>query len=175
MIEKNAILLHKCFKLIHFVAMGLDMSIIACILPDASLEEQTRLAFQDRHTDIRMEVGLMEEGIRQAAKLADDAVSEGGGIAILASMHEPATPYLIKALAHSDAGVRRRAMYCLRFAGESEEAPYLLPASDLRRAALAVAKLLVDPVTEVRLEAARCVGVNLVLARRPQKADRKNR
>jgi PAS domain S-box-containing protein len=32
--------------------------------------EQTRLAFQDKHSDIRIEVGLMEEGILQAAKLA---------------------------------------------------------------------------------------------------------
>jgi PAS domain S-box-containing protein len=48
------------------------MSIIACILPDSSLEEYTRLAFQDRHKDIRIEVGLLEEGIRQAAKLAEE-------------------------------------------------------------------------------------------------------
>ena len=48
------------------------MSIIACILPDASLEEQARLAFQDRHNDIRIEVGLMKEGIRQAEKLAEE-------------------------------------------------------------------------------------------------------
>jgi PAS domain S-box-containing protein len=48
------------------------MSIIACILPDSSLEDQARLAFQDRHSDIRIEVGLMEEGIRQAEKLSEE-------------------------------------------------------------------------------------------------------
>ncbi len=48
------------------------MSIIACILPASSLEDQARLAFQDRHDDIRIEVGLMEEGIRQAEKLAGE-------------------------------------------------------------------------------------------------------
>jgi PAS domain S-box-containing protein len=48
------------------------MSIIACILPDISLEEQARLAFQDRHNDIRIEVGLMKEGIKQAEKLAEE-------------------------------------------------------------------------------------------------------
>ncbi len=45
---------------------------IACILPDASLIEQTRLAFQDRYDDIRIEVGLMEDGIQRAAKLAEE-------------------------------------------------------------------------------------------------------
>jgi transcriptional regulator with PAS, ATPase and Fis domain len=48
------------------------MSIIACISPDSSLAEQTRLAFQDKHSDIRIEVGLMEEAIEQAAKLAKE-------------------------------------------------------------------------------------------------------
>ena len=48
------------------------MSIIACILPDIYLEEQARLAFQDRHNDIRIEVGLMKEGIKQAEKLAEE-------------------------------------------------------------------------------------------------------
>ena len=48
------------------------MSIIACILPDSSLMDQTRLAFQDDHADIRIEVGLMEDGIRQAEKLAEE-------------------------------------------------------------------------------------------------------
>jgi PAS domain S-box-containing protein len=48
------------------------MSIIAFILPDSSLIEQTQLVLQDCHTDIRIEVGLMEEGIRQAAKLAEE-------------------------------------------------------------------------------------------------------
>jgi PAS domain S-box-containing protein len=48
------------------------MSIIACILPDSSLEDQARLAFQNRHSDIRIEVGLMEEGIRQAEKLSEE-------------------------------------------------------------------------------------------------------
>jgi len=47
------------------------MSIVACILPDSSLMEQTRLAFQDGHDDIRLEVGLMQEGIWQAEKLAE--------------------------------------------------------------------------------------------------------
>jgi len=46
------------------------MSIIACILPDSSLMEQTRLAFQSGHDDIRLEVGLMTEAIWQAEKLA---------------------------------------------------------------------------------------------------------
>ncbi len=48
------------------------MSIIACILPDTSLREQTRLAFQGEHQDIRIEIGLMEEGVRQAAKLVKE-------------------------------------------------------------------------------------------------------
>ena len=48
------------------------MSIIAFILPDSSLIEQTQLAFKDNHTDIRIEVGLMEEGIKQAVKLAEE-------------------------------------------------------------------------------------------------------
>jgi PAS domain S-box-containing protein len=48
------------------------MSIIACISPDSSLAEQTRLAFQDKHSDIRIEIGLMENGIQQAAKLAKE-------------------------------------------------------------------------------------------------------
>lgn len=48
------------------------MSIIACVLPDASLIEPTRLAFQNRHDDIRITVGLMEKGISQAAKLAQE-------------------------------------------------------------------------------------------------------
>jgi PAS domain S-box-containing protein len=48
------------------------MSIIACILPDASLMQQARLAFQARARDIRIEVGLMEEGVSQAAKLAEE-------------------------------------------------------------------------------------------------------
>ncbi|MEE4254307.1 MAG: sigma 54-interacting transcriptional regulator [Desulfuromusa sp.] len=48
------------------------MSIIACVLPDSSLIEQTRLAFQNNHSDIRIEVGLMEEGVKQAGKLAED-------------------------------------------------------------------------------------------------------
>jgi PAS domain S-box-containing protein len=34
--------------------------------------EQTRLAFQDKHSDIRIEVGLMEGGIQQAARLAEE-------------------------------------------------------------------------------------------------------
>jgi len=33
--------------------------------------EQTRVAFQSGHDDIRLEVGLMQEGIRQAEKLAE--------------------------------------------------------------------------------------------------------
>ena len=48
------------------------MSIIACILPDPSLREQTFLAFQDKHKDIRIEVGLMDKGVEQAAKLAEE-------------------------------------------------------------------------------------------------------
>lgn len=48
------------------------MSLIACILPDSSLLEQTRLAFRSGYSDIRLEVGLMEEGILQAQKLAED-------------------------------------------------------------------------------------------------------
>ena len=48
------------------------MSTIACVLPDASLMEQTNIAFQDKHTDIRIEVGLLEEGVRTAEKLAEE-------------------------------------------------------------------------------------------------------
>lgn len=48
------------------------MSIIACIMPDQSLKEQARLAFHDKHEDIRIEVGLMEEGVQQAARLAEE-------------------------------------------------------------------------------------------------------
>ena len=48
------------------------MSIIACILPDSSLEEQVRSAFEAIHADIRIEIGLMEEGIRQAASLEEE-------------------------------------------------------------------------------------------------------
>jgi transcriptional regulator with PAS, ATPase and Fis domain len=43
---------------------------IALIIPDPSLKDQARLALQDKHEDIRIEVGLMEEGSRQATKLA---------------------------------------------------------------------------------------------------------
>ena len=50
------------------------MSIIACILPDAYLKEQTCLAFQVKHQGIRIEIGLMEEGVRQAARLAKEGV-----------------------------------------------------------------------------------------------------
>ncbi len=50
----------------------LYMSIIACILPDISLKEQTCLAFQDKYQDIRIEIGLMEEGVKQAAKLVKE-------------------------------------------------------------------------------------------------------
>ena len=50
------------------------MSIIACVLPDSSLVEQARLAFRGRHEDIRIEVGLMEAGIKQAAKLAEEGI-----------------------------------------------------------------------------------------------------
>jgi transcriptional regulator with PAS, ATPase and Fis domain len=46
------------------------MSIIACILPDSSLKEQTILAFQDNHSDIPIDVGLMEEAIEKATRLA---------------------------------------------------------------------------------------------------------
>ncbi|MFV0439406.1 MAG: sigma 54-interacting transcriptional regulator [Desulfopila sp.] len=48
------------------------MTKIACILPSVSLREQTRLAFQDRHQDIRIVIGLMEEGAHQAAKLFNE-------------------------------------------------------------------------------------------------------
>lgn len=48
------------------------MSIIACVLPDPSLIEQTRLAFHNSHVDIRIEVGLLEEGIKQAEKMAEE-------------------------------------------------------------------------------------------------------
>ena len=46
------------------------MSMIGCILPDKSLVEQARLAFDITNTDIRIEIGLMEEGVKQAAVLA---------------------------------------------------------------------------------------------------------
>lgn len=45
---------------------------IACILPDSSLVEQTHLTFQHGHGDIRIEVGLMEDGVKRAAKLAEE-------------------------------------------------------------------------------------------------------
>lgn len=48
------------------------MPVIACILPDPSLMEQARLAFHSGHDDIRLEVGLMEKGILQAKKLAEE-------------------------------------------------------------------------------------------------------
>ena len=35
-------------------------------------KEQTHIAFQDKHNAIRNEVSLMEEGIKQAAKLAKE-------------------------------------------------------------------------------------------------------
>ncbi|SHO53079.1 sigma 54-interacting transcriptional regulator [Desulfopila aestuarii] len=50
------------------------MSIIGCILPDTSLEEQTRRAFEAKHQDIRIEIGLMNEGVSQAAKLFQEGV-----------------------------------------------------------------------------------------------------
>ena len=46
------------------------MSMIGCILPDKSLVEHARLAFGITHTDIRIEIGLMDEGVKQAAVLA---------------------------------------------------------------------------------------------------------
>lgn len=48
------------------------MPLIACILPDSSLVEQTRFTFLNGHDDIRIEVGLMEEGVQQATKLAEE-------------------------------------------------------------------------------------------------------
>lgn len=45
---------------------------IACILPDSALMEQTRLAFRSGYEDIRLEVGLMKKGIDQAEKLAEE-------------------------------------------------------------------------------------------------------
>lgn len=48
------------------------MSIVACILQDPSLKEQTRLAFQNGHDNIHIDVGLMEEGIKRAEELAED-------------------------------------------------------------------------------------------------------
>jgi transcriptional regulator with PAS, ATPase and Fis domain len=41
-------------------------------MPDPSLKEQARLALHNKHDDIRIEVGLMEEGIKQAEKLAEE-------------------------------------------------------------------------------------------------------
>ena len=48
------------------------MSLIACVLPDSSLEEQALLAFQDLDGDIRIEFGLMEKGAKKAATLAEE-------------------------------------------------------------------------------------------------------
>ncbi len=48
------------------------MSMIACILPDPSLVEQAHQTFQHGHNDIQIEVGLMEDGVKQAAKLAEE-------------------------------------------------------------------------------------------------------
>ncbi|THB79162.1 MAG: PAS domain S-box protein, partial [Desulfobacteraceae bacterium] len=45
---------------------------IACILTDASLIDQTRHAFGDEHQDIRLEVGLMEQGVVKAAELFEN-------------------------------------------------------------------------------------------------------
>ncbi|MBM9603899.1 sigma-54-dependent Fis family transcriptional regulator [Desulfopila inferna] len=64
------------------------MPIIACILPDPYLMDQTRLAFHGEHDDIRLEVGLMKKGILQAEKLA----GEGFEVFISRGM----TAYLIK-------------------------------------------------------------------------------
>lgn len=50
------------------------MSIFACILPDTLLKEQTDIAFQGKHQDIRIEIGLLEEGVSQAMKLAAEGV-----------------------------------------------------------------------------------------------------
>jgi len=44
---------------------------IACILPDPSLVAQTQLAIRDLQPDIRIEIGLMEEGVYQATRLMD--------------------------------------------------------------------------------------------------------
>ena len=74
LIESCDKLLHNRFTMIHKVATGVPMSLIACILPDSSLMEQTRLAFQAHHEDIRIEVGLMEGGVRQAKQLAKEGV-----------------------------------------------------------------------------------------------------
>ena len=47
------------------------MTMIACILPDASLEEQAHVAFKGRKDAIHIEIGLMETGIKKAAELAE--------------------------------------------------------------------------------------------------------
>lgn len=45
---------------------------IACILPDPSLEEQTRLAIRDLQPEILITIGLMEEGVYRATKLIEE-------------------------------------------------------------------------------------------------------
>ncbi len=47
------------------------MTMIACILPDASLKEQAHVAFKGRKDAIHIEIGLMETGIKKAAELAE--------------------------------------------------------------------------------------------------------
>jgi len=68
------------------------MTKIACILTDPSLIEQTQLAFKDGNEDIHIEVGLMEEGVRTASKLAKEgfgAIISRGRTAFLIRKENP--------------------------------------------------------------------------------------
>lgn len=48
------------------------MSLIACIITDLSLKKQTSVVFQEKYSDIRIELGLMQDGVSQAAELATE-------------------------------------------------------------------------------------------------------
>ena len=70
------------------------MSKIACVLPDPSLEEQTLLAFQDKYKDIRIEIGLMEKGAKQAKVLAEEGFEVVISRGMTAFMIKEANPEL---------------------------------------------------------------------------------
>lgn len=48
------------------------MSKIACILTDEQLREQTQIAFADKYSDIHLDVGLMEEGVKRVGELVKE-------------------------------------------------------------------------------------------------------
>lgn len=68
------------------------MSQIACVLPDSSLIDQTRLAFGENHKDIRIEVGFDEHGVKKAAALAAEGyeiIISRGRTALLIQQRNP--------------------------------------------------------------------------------------